>query len=53
MSANYCDLEWLYMLNICTVISMYVKYVNQYKDSFVEKIMNEQLGKPVSDPMVS
>ena len=38
----------------CTVISMYAKYVNPYKDSFVENyLMKEQLGKSVSDPMIA
>ena len=33
---------------------MYAKYVNPYKDSFVENyLMKEQLGKSVSDPMIA
>ena len=42
------------MMNICAVTSMHVKYVNPYKDSFVENyLMKEQLGKLVSDPMIA
>ena len=42
------------MMNICTVTSMYVKYVSPYKDSFVENyLMKELLGKSVSDPMIA
>ena len=41
-------------MNICTITSMYVKYVNLCKDSFVENyLMKEHLGKPDSDPMIA
>ena len=42
------------MMNICTITSMYVRYVNLYKESFFKNyLMKENLGKSVSDPMIA
>ena len=42
------------MMNIWTIKSMYVKYVNPYKDLFVENyLMKEHLGQSASDPMIA
>ena len=47
---NVCKWWISAQLQVC----MYVKYVNPYKDSFVENyLMKEQLGKLVSDPMIA
>ena len=42
------------MMNIFTITSMYVKYVNLYKESFAKNyLMKENLGQSVSDQMIA